>query len=94
MALNTKLSRNEQILHAPVDAKNSVMLDVASGYYFGLNAVATRIWELLAERPMTVDELCVRLCAEFDVEEYTCKATVLAFANALVDNGLVDVATP
>lgn len=94
VALNTKLSRNEEILHAPVDAKNSVMLDIASGYYFGLNAVATRIWELLTERPMTVGELCARLCAEFDVEEQTCEAAVLAFANALVDNGLVDAAAP
>ncbi len=94
VALDTKLSRNEEILHAPVDAKNSVMLDIASGNYFGLNAVATRIWELLTEQPMTVGEICARLCEEFEVEEATCEAAVLAFANTLFDNGLVDAAAP
>lgn len=90
----TLLARNEAILHAPVDADNAVMLDVASGSYYGLNAVATRIWELLAERPMTIADICARLCEEFEVDEATCEAAVLAFANALVDNGLVDAASP
>lgn len=94
VALDTKLSRNEEILHAPVDARNSVMLDVASGSYFGLNAVAARIWELLAERPMTIADICSRLCEEFEVDEATCEAAVLAFAKALVDNGLADAAAP
>lgn len=93
VALDTKLSRNEKILHAPVDAENSVMLDIASGNYFGLNAVAARIWELLAERPMTIADICARLCEEFEVDEATCEGAVLEFVKTMVDNGLVDAAS-
>jgi hypothetical protein len=94
VALNTKLSRNEDILHAPVDADNAVMLDVVSGSYYGLNAVAARIWELLAERPMTIGEICARLCEEFEVDDATCEAAVLKFANTLIDNGVAHAVSP
>lgn len=88
------LTRNDAILHAPVDADNAVMLDIASGSYYGLNAVAGRIWELLAVQPMTVAEICARLCEEFEVDEQTCEAAVLKFADTLVENGLAHAASP
>jgi hypothetical protein len=91
VTLDTILSRNGEILHAPVGAEEAVMMSVASGNYYGLNAVATRIWELL-ERPMTVRELCVQIGREFDVDAPTCEAEILSFATALTDNGVVHAA--
>jgi len=52
-----------------------VMMDLKKGKYFSLNAVATRIWDLL-EKPMTIDELCILLTEEYDVGEEQCHTEV------------------
>jgi Coenzyme PQQ synthesis protein D (PqqD) len=86
--LNTMLSRNSDIFYASVDAEQAVMLSVAAGKYYGLNAVAARIWELL-EHPMTVAQLCVQICEEFEVDMQTCEPAVMRFADEIINNGIV-----
>jgi hypothetical protein len=85
--LNTKLSRNTDILHAPVGTE-AVMMSIEAGRYYGVNAVGARIWELL-ETPHTVEQLCALICDEFDVDAHTCEAAVLEFTRDLIDNGVV-----
>lgn len=92
ITFDTTLSRNSEILHAPVSADEAVMMSVTSGRYYGVNAVGTRIWELL-ETPKTVAELCTQINTEFDVDPKTCEAAVLKFIGDLVDNGVVHVTT-
>jgi hypothetical protein len=84
----TKLIRNNAILHAPVGAEEAVMMSVEAGRYYGLNAVASRIWELL-DTPMTVAELCAQICQEFEVDAQTCETELLKFTGSLIDNGIV-----
>jgi hypothetical protein len=88
VTLDTTLSRNGDILYASVNTENSVMMSVAAGEYYGLNAVAARIWELL-EQPMTVAQLCAQIREEFDVDMQTCEAAVLKFADEIINNGIV-----
>ena len=64
------------------------MMSVAAGRYYGLNAVASRIWELL-DSPKTIAQLCAQLSEEFEVDAQTCEAEVLKFVQDLIDNGLV-----
>lgn len=82
------LSRNGDILCASVDSEHAVMLSIAAGKYFGLNAVAAQIWELL-EHPMTLEQLCVHICEEFEVDMQTCEAVMLKFADEIIENGIV-----
>ena len=84
----TTLRRKGDVLYAPVGSDRTVMLSVSAGSYFGLNSVGTRIWELLAT-PMTVADICARLCEEFEVEAEHCRTAVLQFAEEVVDKGLV-----
>jgi hypothetical protein len=88
ITLETKLSRNGEILHAPVGAEEAVMMSIQAGRYYGLNAVASRIWDLL-ETPQTVAQLCGGIRQEFEVDAQTCETDVLKFARHLVDNGIV-----
>jgi hypothetical protein len=67
-----------------------VMLSPARGTYFGLNAVGSTIWELLAT-PRTVSSLCRELTYRFDVDERTCMVEVTAFLGDLERAGLVEV---
>jgi hypothetical protein len=91
ITLDTAVSRIGETLYARVGTEEAVMMSVTAGRYYGLNAVAVRIWELL-ERPMTIAELCARLCEEFEVDAQTCEAEVLKFVNELIDNGIVHAA--
>ena len=86
--LDTALSRNDDILHAAVGSDEAVMMSVTAGRYYGLNAVASRIWELL-ETPKTIAQLCAQICEEFEVDAQTCEVEVLKFVQDLVDNGVV-----
>jgi hypothetical protein len=88
ITLDTTLSRNGDILYSPVNTEEAVMLNVPLGRYFALNAVAVRIWELL-EQPMTVAQVCARICEEFEVDKQTCESAVLKFADEFLDNGIV-----
>ena len=86
--LETTLSRNSEVLHAPVGTGETLMMSNATGRYYGVNAVGRRIWELL-ETPTAVGQICTQLCAEFEVEQKVCEAAVLQFAEELVDNKIV-----
>jgi hypothetical protein len=89
----TKLIRNSDILYAPVGTEEAVMMSVEAGRYYGLNAVGSRIWELL-ETPKTVAQLCAQICEEFEVDAQTCEADVLKFTGSLIDQGIVNEAAP
>ena len=92
IGLDTTLRRNGDILYAPVGTEEAVMMSVTAGRYYGLNAVASRIWELL-ETPKTIAQLCAQICEEFEVDAQTCEAEVLKFVEDLIVNGVVHEAT-
>ncbi len=88
ITLATVLRRNGDILHGFVGADEVLMMSNTTGRYYGLNAVGRRIWELL-EKPMTVAEVCARLCEEFEVDVQDCEAAVLKFADEMATGGIV-----
>lgn len=90
LTLQTELRRGDDILGAPVDADNFVMMSVAQGLYFGLDAVGARIWALL-DTPRTVAEICIALGEDFEVDDDTCRADVLGFVGDLVERGIIRV---
>jgi hypothetical protein len=92
ITLETAVTRNSEILHAPVGTEGAVLMSVEAGHYYGLNAVASRVWELLAI-PRTIAQLCKQICEEFEIDTPTCEVTVLKFVRELVDNGIVREAT-
>jgi hypothetical protein len=81
--------RNEGLLTAEVDGELMAM-SVDRGMCYGLNAVGTRIWALIAE-PRSVDDLCARLREEFDVEEEECRRDVVDLVEELRAEGLATV---
>ena len=59
-----------------------VMMDISKGKYFSFNPVATNIWDLL-EQPMTLDEICVKLLEEYEVDPEQCRIEVNAHLKEL-----------
>ena len=71
----------------------AVLLDLASGRYFGLNAVGTRAWTLLAAGT-ALDAAVAALAAEFDAPAAEITADVNALVSDLVARGLLVAAAP
>lgn len=86
----TRYRRSPEMVHSSIDGE-VVMMSVDKGEYFGLNAMGSRIWELL-EKPHSVVELCRELMRNFEVDQETCQAEVSRFLGEIADQKLVAVA--
>jgi hypothetical protein len=77
------------VISAVVDDE-VVALDAAQGTCFGLNAVGSRIWGLIAA-PTQVSAICADLLDEFEVEADVCEKQVLELLESLRAEGLIVV---
>src|SRR5438128_533254 len=74
----------------------TVILGMTRGRYFGVDAVGSRVWELI-QSPTPVAGVVSAIAAEYEVAPARCEADVLEFLGRLVEAGLVEVqpaATP
>jgi hypothetical protein len=71
-------------------AGEAVILNLATGTYFGLDAVGTRIWHLIAEHGST-ERIVEIVVAEYDVDEGRLRGDLEALLGQLRDKGLVSV---
>ena len=71
-------------------AGESVLLNLASGVYFGLDDVGTRMWYLLAEHG-DPEKILPILLAEYEVEATKLRQDVETLIRQLVDKGLVKI---
>ena len=85
---DTILVRNDAELLTTVVDGELIGMSIEQGACYGLNAVGTRIWELLAE-PRSIDSLCDQLTAEYEVGASDCLNDVLDLAENLRAEGLV-----
>lgn len=91
LTLDTIISRSDALLSASL-GDDVVMMDVEQGAYFGLEAVAARIWAL-TEQPMSVGSLCERLVTEYQISPEQCQQEVLAFLGELLNQQIVQIVT-
>jgi hypothetical protein len=65
MDLASKVSIPKEVMSRQV-GDELVILDLASGMYFGLDAIGTRIWQLV-EAGKPLGEVCEVMTGEYDV---------------------------
>jgi len=85
--MDKPIQRSSEAFAAPLD-DTVLLLNAETGRYHGLNPVAARIWDLLAE-PITQDALITRLLAEFEVSPEECGDQVSTFLGDLRERGLL-----
>ena len=68
----------------------TVLLDLASEQYFGLDEVGTRVWQLLNEGQSLGAMLDV-LLGEYEVERERLETDVRALLDSLIEAGLVEL---
>jgi hypothetical protein len=70
----------------------SVMLNLETEKYFGLDATGTRMWQLVTTAP-TVDAAYAQLLEEFEVEPDLLRTHLTELLSRLLENGLLCIAT-
>jgi Coenzyme PQQ synthesis protein D (PqqD) len=70
--------------------EESVILNLRSGIYYGLNAVGTRIWHLI-QSPKTIEELQKTLASEYEVAPEQCERDLAEIFQKLNAAGLIEV---
>jgi Coenzyme PQQ synthesis protein D (PqqD) len=78
--------------------QESVLLNLETEKYFGLDAVGTRMWQLATSAP-TLDAALSQLLEEYDVSAETLRSDLSGLLEHLMENGLIvtqpaDVGTP
>jgi len=66
----------------------TVLLDLESGMYFGLDGVGKRIWESVADGK-SLGDIAVIITDEYEVDEEQALKDVIEFASNLVERGLL-----
>jgi hypothetical protein len=67
-----------------------VILQLDGGRYFGLNAVAARVWSEIQE-PRTVNAIRDMLVQEYDVAPAQCEKDLQALLKDLTQKGLIEI---
>jgi len=88
----TELSSNKVIISSKVLFQEvggeAVLLDLAGERYYKLDAVATRIWQLL-EQHGELQSIIQTLCSEFAVDEAVLRQDLSRFITDLTNAGLI-----
>jgi hypothetical protein len=69
--------------------QESVLLNLKTERYFGLDSVGTRMWQLVTSAP-TIDAAYFQLLEEFDVQPELLRANLSDLLTHLVENGLIE----
>jgi hypothetical protein len=85
----TLLTHTEGVVSCDI-ADETVILNVTSGIYFGLDNVGASIWAIL-DTPTSVGDVCSRLTKEYDVDAVECAEAVIRFTRHMAERGLVTV---
>ena len=87
MKLSSNVSVSGDVVAREV-ADQMMLLDLASGTYFGLDPVGARFWQLLEEGKSATDARAT-LLEEYDVAPEVLDADLETLLDTLASNGLV-----
>ena len=87
--LDTIINKNLEIDDTDLDGEK-VMMNLDKGEYFKMNEFGSRIWEIICE-PVNVKGIIDTLRSEYEVDEETCKDTVVEFLGRLNNADLISI---
>jgi hypothetical protein len=66
----------------------TVLLNLESGVYYGLDAVGTRVWQLLVQGH-TISHICETMLDEYDVAPDVLRDDVMRLVSELRERGII-----
>ena len=71
-------------------AGETVLLNMKSGTYYGMDQVGTLVWNLVQE-PQTLEYIREAILQEFEVERESCERDLIAFLHEMESAKLIDI---
>jgi hypothetical protein len=90
MNMHKKIIFSDTVVAQEIDGE-TVLFDMDSENYFGLDAVGTVIWDIFQENSVLSDVLLHLVEMYDDIDENILKKDLLHFVERLEENGLVEV---
>ena len=90
ISLDTRIQRDPAHVAAMTGERELAVMSVAQGAYFGLNEVATRIWQL-TESVATVASICAAMQMEYEIDQARCEQEVVVCLAQMIAEGLIRV---
>ena len=87
MEIHSRHLRNPDIVTAPVGG-GLMMMDITCDSYYSLDSLGYRVWQLL-ETPRSLEEICLLLTAEYEVDLPTCIAQIGTLQQDLLDEKMI-----
>jgi Coenzyme PQQ synthesis protein D (PqqD) len=72
--------------------KESVILNIDTERYFGLDETGTRMWQI-ATSAQNIESACQQLLDEYDVKPEALRSDLTDLLGKLIENGLLQVAS-
>jgi hypothetical protein len=85
--MSNKYIQNKKVIQSKI-GDEVVMLDMDSGFYFGLNSVASIIWGML-EKAISFEEVINELMKEYNVDRQTCEKDTRSFWDQLLERNII-----
>ena len=86
---NTVVACSQGFIEAEVDGE-ILALSVEQGTCYGMNAIGSRIWAIIA-KPIQVSNLCAALLAAYKVDPEVCERQLLDLLEKLRAEGLIRI---
>lgn len=77
-----------EVLFSRIDDE-MILMSISEGYYFTLDPVGTRIWELLSRESSTLINLTDQLMEEYEVDKETCMKDLQEFIEDMASKKLI-----
>lgn len=89
LTVHSVVSASPDQVSCPLDDESAI-LNLKNSVYYGMNAVGTRVWNLL-QKPRSVGELRDLLLCEYEVDAERCEKDLLDLLEKLRLEGLIEV---
>jgi hypothetical protein len=89
--MNIKWQVSPKVLSSKIDDE-VILMSFEADSYFGLDPVASSIWQLIDKQPSTIDELVQLLLEEYEIDEHSCRNDVQKFIDEMSEKKLIQQA--
>ena len=90
MTPSSKITISPNVVSRAV-GDETVILDLESGTYFGLDSIGARVWQMM-EEGKTLSEICDVMVDEYDVSRETLEQDAVRLASELTAKRLISIA--
>ena len=90
ITLDSIIKRKDDGLMGGEMGDETVLMDMNTGDYLGLNGVGSSIWKQI-QTPKKVADICTSLQEEYEVDAATCQTQTLKYLHSLLEENMVEV---